>query len=230
MYPSISSEFRLRTPFGAVIVGPTMSGKSVFTFNLLRNRDKMMDNPPDRIVYCYGAWQKGFEELQNEKLPIEFFKGLREVFTEEGFFDPNQKTLLILDDLAADLADHKEASQLFTQGIHHKNISVILIMQNLFKQGKSMRDIHLNCQYLILFKNCRDVNQIKLLARQMGLPHLVDAYNKVTSVAYQPIIVDMKPDTPDYLRVRSHIQPGELLHIYVDKKNSKLPCRNVPSN
>jgi hypothetical protein len=230
MYPSVKSEFRLRAPFGAVIVGPTMSGKSVFTFDLIRNRDKMIDFPPERIIYCYGAWQKGFEELEKENLPIEFYKGLGEVFKEEGFFNPNQKTLLILDDLAAELANHKEASQLFTQGIHHKNISVILIMQNLFKQGRSMRDIHLNSQYLVLFKNCRDVNQIKLLSRQMGIPHLVDAYNKVTSIPYQPLIVDMKPDTPDYLRVRSHIMPDEHMHIYVDKTFSKLPCRNAPKN
>ena len=69
-----------------------------------------------------------------------------------------------------------------------------------------MRDTQLNSQYLVLFKNCRDVNQIKVLSNQMGLPHLPESYRKVTSQAYQPLVVDMRPGTPDYLRVMSFLE------------------------
>ena len=92
-----------------------------------------------------------------------------------------------------------------------------------------MRDIQLNSQYLVLFKNCRDVNQIKVLSKQMGLPHLPEAYRKVTLQAYQPLVVDMRPGTSDYLRVRSHVLPGEYMRIYIGESNS-LPCPKTPGN
>jgi hypothetical protein len=57
-------------------------------------------------------------------------------------------------------------------------MSIIFVTQNLFKQGKAMRDIALNCQVQVLFKNPRDVNQVKLLGRQLGIPLLHLAYTK----------------------------------------------------
>ena len=45
---------------------------------------------------------------------------------------------------------------LFTLGSHHRNLSVIYIVQNLFHQGKGSRSIKKNGPYLVLFKNPRD--------------------------------------------------------------------------
>ena len=57
-----------------------------------------------------------------------------------------------------ELSGDKKASTLFTKDMHHKNVTVIFVVQNLFKQGRSMRDI------IVLFKSPRDVQQIR--ARQ----------------------------------------------------------------
>ena len=207
-----------RTPFGAIVCGPTLSGKSEFVFSLLQNREKAIQNCPERVVYCYGENQPGFDRLRESDPTIEFVKGLKQVLDQDDYFDPLIPTLLILDDLGQEVADDKRSSQLFTQKIHHRNVSLILIMQNLYKQGRSMRDVSLNAQYLILFKSVRDVGQINTLARQMGLPHLPEAYRKVTSEPWTPIVIDMKPDCADYLRVRSHVLPGQITRIYVSKK------------
>jgi len=56
---------------------------------------------------------------------------------------------------------------LFTKGSHHKNLSVILILQNLFHQERGQRDISLNANYIVIFKNPRDCAQIRHLARQV---------------------------------------------------------------
>ena len=56
---------------------------------------------------------------------------------------------------------------LFTKGSHHRNLSVIYIVQNLFHQGKGNRSIILNSHYLALFKNPRDKLRILTLAKQM---------------------------------------------------------------
>lgn len=182
----------------------------------------MIDKPMNRVVYCYGAWQDAFNHMEN----VEFYKGLTGIFDSDDFFDPKTNTLLILDDLSQELANHNKASKLFTQGIHHLNISTILIMQNLYKQGKAMRDIHLNTQYYVLFRNCRDVNQVDFLSKQMRLSHIPKAYDKVTSEAFQPIVIVLKPDTPAYLRVTSNIFPSEFKRIFV-KEGTILPCQKA---
>ena len=51
---------------------------------------------------------------------------------------------------------------------HHGPHEVQFRMFVLYKQGKGMRDLALNCQVLILFKGPRDTQQIKVLERQTG--------------------------------------------------------------
>jgi hypothetical protein len=52
--------------------------------------------------------------------------------------DPREKHLIILDDLM-DETDQRVAS-LFTKKSHHRNISVMYIVQNLFHRGKHHRN------------------------------------------------------------------------------------------
>jgi hypothetical protein len=78
----------------------------------------------------------------------------------------NVPTLIILDDLM-DSAYSKKVSELFTQGSHHRNVSLVLITQNMFHQGPSSRDISLNSKYIVVFKNPIDKTQIVHLARQV---------------------------------------------------------------
>jgi hypothetical protein len=75
--------------------------------------------------------------------------------------DPREKHLIILDDLM-DETDQRVAS-LFTKKSHHRNISVMYIVQNLLHH----RTINLNAHYMVLFQNLTDVSQIMTLAHQM---------------------------------------------------------------
>ena len=54
MYPNLECDKRFRWPFRAIIYWPTMSGKSEFVFTMIRDKELMIDKPPQRIVYCYG--------------------------------------------------------------------------------------------------------------------------------------------------------------------------------
>ena len=92
---------------------------------------------------------------------VDFQQGLPDLDT----LDPKDKHLTILDDLM-DETDQRVAS-LFTKKSHHRNISVMYIVQNLFHRGTHHRTISLNAHYMVLFKNPRDVRQIMALAHQM---------------------------------------------------------------
>ena len=83
----------------------------------------------------------------------------------------SEKNLLVLDDLMTSAGESKQISKLFTQEAHHKNLTVIFIVHNLFYQGREMSTICnaiiLNAHYLVLYKNPRDKSQIHYLAHQI---------------------------------------------------------------
>jgi len=116
--------------------------------------------------------------------------------------------LVVLDDLMTDATKDEEVSNLFTVGSHHRNLSVICLLQNLFNRGKENRTMNLNSQYLVLFKNPRDLLQVTHLARQM-YPHntgyFMEQFQKATAKPYGCLVVDLKQDTRDGERLRSGV-------------------------
>jgi len=75
-------------------------------------------------------------------------------------------------------------ANLFTKRSHHRNISVVFLVQNLFHKNKQIRTISLNVHYLVLFKNPRDATQFASLARQMypnKSAFAVEAYKDATA-------------------------------------------------
>ena len=107
--------------------------------------------------------------------------------------------------------------KLFTKGSHHKNISVMLLTQNIFHQSKHSRTINLNTHYMVIFKNVRDASQITNLGKQMypgSVNYLRASYEDATSKPYGYLLIDLKPDTPDSLRLRTDIFPGEIHYVY----------------
>ena len=176
-----------------------MSGKSHFILQLLQRANEFLTPVPTRIVYAFGAWQDAFEDMEG----VEFVDGVEGL---KGItFDKTQNNLLILDDLMEELSSNKQMSTLFTKDMHHKNVSVIFIVQNLFKQGRSMRDVTLNCNLFVLFKSPRDVQQIKVMARQMDIPGLDEAYKMAIKQRYGHLVINLQPHVPDILRLQGNI-------------------------
>ena len=68
-----------------------------------------------------------------------------------------------------------------------------------------MRDISLNCQVIILFKSPRDVQQIGVLSRQIGIRDLEKDYNEAIKDQYGYLVINMQPQTPDAIRLQTDI-------------------------
>ena len=92
-------------------------------------------------------------------LKIQFLEGILQNFGNAQ----GKPSLLILDDLLNE-AYSDAVCDLFTKGSHHRNVSVILVKQNLFHQGTKCRDISLKAKYVVALKNVRDRNQFSFLA------------------------------------------------------------------
>ena len=87
---------------------------------------------------------------------------------------------------------------LFTQGCHHRRVSVVFLTKNLFPRGAKSRTIALNTYYLVLMKNARDASQVTTLRRQMFPGEarvLTEAYLDATKEPYG-YLVETSPHTP----------------------------------
>ena len=203
---------RWQHPFTCVIAGPTSCGKTQWVMNFLNNVSEMVYPPVSHIVYSYGEWQPSYATLPAHVNLQEGMSNIPEYAQEP--------CLLIIDDQMDEV--DKNVMRLFTKGSHHRNISVIYIVQNLFSQNRDYRTISLNAHYLVIFKNPRDASQIAHLAKQMypGQSRYVqEAFTLATRKPYGYLLLDLKQSTPDALRLRSRIFPGEENEVYIQKNS-----------
>ena len=214
-------DVRLTHPSSYIISGSSGTGKTQWTKKFLENWEHVVNTHfPDRVVWLYSEFQPTYSELLSIFPQIEFIKGIPEDVCE--MFDVKTTNLCIIDDLLHECSGNKNVANLFTKTSHHRNLSVIFITQNLFFQGKESRTISLNAHYFTVFSNPRDKTQILNLSKQMypGRSRFMrEAYEDATKEPYGYLFIDLRPSTPNELRLRARIFPDERPSIaYIPKK------------
>jgi len=189
----------LKHPFTMLISDPTGSGKTLWLIKLIKLKSSFPK--PKKIYYFYGEYQPIFDSIEG----VKFIRGLQEDVIENIGGTP---TWIIFDDLMNDAINSQKVSDLFTKGSHHKNISVILLVQNFFAQGKQMRNISLNSHYIVLFKNPRDKTIARSIARQMYPNKTLafhDVFEDATKEPHSYLFIDLKPETHENHRLLTNI-------------------------
>ena len=212
--------FRFKHPFTCVVSGPSQCGKSTFCVDVIKNLKQLCTEPKfSAIVWCFSE-SSAVPKLSN----VTFHKGIPNLKNATG-----KPMLIILDDLLQE-AYSKDVCDLFTKGSHHRNISVILITQNLFHQSRFSRDISLNAKYIVIFKSIRDKNQFMYLARQVYPENSHSLYEQYLDATKRPhgyLLLDLAQETNDLLRFRTDICNPNFNVVYApvdnDKDQIKLP-------
>lgn len=215
MFLDVKMDTRWKHPFTAMVCGPSGCGKTFFVKRFIKEIEGMCDTQFSKIIFYYAEWQPGYNDYDREF--VEFREGLPRF----GDFNDNGAKLVILDDLMRE-SSNGSVVDLFTKGSHHKNLSVILISQNLFHQGKGQRDISLNTGYIVAFKNPRDRAQISHLARQVSPENsrfVQEAYFDATSTPHGYLLIDLKQSTPENCRFRTCIFPTDKHHCLHSSEN-----------
>ena len=195
-------------PATCVVAGPSGSGKTSFLMALIEHKSTVFTPEPRQIILCYKQFQPAYEKLlsRTDVQLVQECKGYT--------LRPDTRTLLIIDDFSSE-SEEANIGELFSVSGHHLNVSVFYVTHNLFLQTRAFRLAALNAQYYVLFKSIRGAGQIATLARQVFAgqkgkgKRLMEAYSNATLAPFSYLVLDLHPETPDAMRFRSHILPGE---------------------
>ena len=211
-------DLKLIHPFSLIISGPTSSGKSTLLFQILENLHQNTDTLIQQVVFIYGVYQDVYKNYPN------FF------FTDNlDYMDlkPSVPTIIVLDDVMSTVNNSKKLEDLFTRGVHHKKISVVLSLQNLFYRGSVMKTLRDNAMYIILTRHIQDVSKLDTFARQLERKnscYFKTSYEEAVSRKYGYLMCDLHPhsnlrDGPLKIKYRSliHQPEGQILYLPKDK-------------
>ena len=214
--PKPIAGFIFKHPFTSIVSGPTSCGKTTFVKNLLKMNNTYIQPRLQRIIWLYKRWQPLYDEIIRSVTPkVEFMQGLPDNIESDDFIQPNVRNLVIIDDLATVCSKDSRISELFTEGSHHRNLSIIMLNQNLYHSKNPTE--RRNCQYLVLFKNPMDKQAVMTLARQMypgKTGFFLKKFDDATAEPFSYLLVDLKADTKekdrfqtDILAIKEQIEP-----------------------
>ena len=212
---------RIIEDFKIFLQGPSRSGKSTWTRDMLLALDEIATKVPELTIYAYAKWQKAYDTLLAEGLVDYFVPGSDKIEEAIDQFTNGKSALIIFDDQINSETTTAYAARLFTVDARHSGKSCIWITQNAFgggKMGTLVRSIRMNADYIILFKCPGDCLSIQTLSKQMtGGPLLYNIHQYVTSKdPYSYLMVDITQASEERLKFTSHLfdQSG-VMRVYV---------------
>ena len=198
------------------------SGKTVWLYNLLKEKDLLIEPKVHKTILFYVENQPIYQKMLEQNLiqkainNIPEYEKIRDIAKEHN----KEGHILLLFDDAKGYFHNLEP--LYLVGSHHLKASSIMLTQNLFAEGPSLRSISLNAHYVVLFKSLRGEQQIRTFARQISTTQssfIVKSYKSSTKQPYSYLIIDLKPSQSDVVRLRSRIFSHEGIPICFHKNS-----------
>ena len=193
-----------RSPFSCLISGPSQSGKTQFVKKVLENHERLINKFVQlNVLWCYGIENESTgQQINNPTVFIKYIKGLPTENNLKGY------NTVVVDDLLVETARSETMTNLFTRVVHHRNVNVFCLIQNIFFKSHVIRNLNLNSNYIVLFKNIRDRTQLMVFARQFNPQNVqlfIDAFSDATKKPYGYLLIDLHPQTVDEFRIRGDI-------------------------
>lgn len=210
-----SHDFRFPKGTTHLMVGPSASGKTFRTCQILRLKDSIIQNGYQikNIIFCYAAWQPIYEDLKIDnivskwvnKMPTneEYIKLVKDYKNKGG-------SIVVIDDFMSEIS--KDLDEIVRVTSRHYNTITFILFQSLFPPHKLARQISLNVKFLHIHKNPRENAQINFLARQImpdNYKWIADVFHEVTQTPYSCLLIDLTQERESYLRFRSNYLPSE---------------------
>ena len=81
-----------------------------------------------------------------------------------------------------------------------------------FPKGPEMRNLSINAQHIVIFKNPHDKSQIRFYAQQVApgkVTSFLDVFNNCTKRSYGYLHCDFSQNTPEDIRYKTNLFPHE---------------------
>ena len=159
-------ETKFITPFRIILSGSSGAGKTYFAEKLLESN--LFNSNFEYIYYFHPCY---LEEApvnwhKTMSIPVSYQTGLPSL---EQLMSMPPNSVIVLDDLMDKCNESEVIDQLFRVVSGKKRLSVMIMTQNYFAQGKYGRNIRNSCNYTVLLRNCCDATINRRAARAMGL-------------------------------------------------------------
>lgn len=220
------SDLRIRLPKNILLAGATQTGKTVFISQLLKQNGAVFSPEYKHVIYCYGAWQKIYDDLQTSLGDRIVFR--QDIPSKEELIEASERAkkehiILVLDDKISSFSENKRGTEILENvcvTAHHYNVTCIVAIQNLY-HNKIIREISLNSHFLILFRNARNYGQIRILASQImpaNIDYFTSSYEMATSQMYGYLLIDLSPTCDRQYQLRTNIFDGQDTIIFTPRK------------
>ena len=205
-------------PCRILIIGGSQSGKTNALLNLINNQPDI-----DKIyLYAKDSYEDKYQLLinirQSTRLKhfndskvfiVEYSNDMHDVYENINNYNPDKenKTLIVFDDMIADMINKKLNSivtELFIRG-RKLNISLVFITQSYFKVPK---DVRLNTTHFFIMKtpNKRELHQIAINhSSDIDTKDFANIYKKCMSTPYSFLVNDTTLASDNPLRFRKNL-------------------------
>lgn len=198
------------------LVGASCSGKTVMLLSMIKN--KSFEHKVENALCCYLVKQPIYDEMAKYVPNFVLHQGLPDkAFVDEFLEENHGHTLIIIDDLGHILGSNPDIASYFSVGTHHRNFTLVIMLQQLYFKGVHSKLIQLNTSYLVLFRQLRDVSQVGILARQMyptNWKEFMKIYEDATNEPYGYLVVNTHPQSNPDLRLLTKIFPRDRTIAY----------------
>ena len=207
MTESAIFDARFKHPMGVLVAGGPLSGKTTWTVEFLENLDRLVDKPINYIVWFYGQCNRKVEALKAKLgAKLTTVEGLPENF--DDYIIPRSNGILVFDDVFLQLMDSNKIKEICAYKTQHANLSWIILMQNLFHNGKSRQTIYRCAHYLCIFNNALERSQVYTLAYKImpgNQKQFLKIFEKAAERPHGYILIDGHQETPQAARFRTDI-------------------------
>jgi DNA polymerase III delta prime subunit len=213
--------WNLSIPSNVLICGPSGSGKSTFVQKLI-DTPAIWAEPIDNLWLCYGIYSENVKEFSKKYPQARLIEDLpRNLDQPMQIFNPNQRNVIIFDDLGSESQASPVFTNFMTRGSHHCNVCILSLEHHLFSEAKERRKQTHHWHTVILFRNKRGLHQIGTLARQtaVGTPRMVQhAFRDATKIPYGYLVIDFRNETPDEMRLLTNVlcENSEPTYCYLE--------------
>jgi hypothetical protein len=204
-----------RQPSQIIIAGATKSGKTTLLIDILKHRNLMFDQPLDEIYWFYTE-EHSVADVPAALPRVKLLEGVPTIDKIYSITKKRVPKLVVLDDMQ-DIIETSDTIKMLREVLnkvsHHRNLSIVFIVQNLYSSRK-MVSIRNQCEEICIMCNGTSAMQNaehlgRALFAKGGAEFLKEALNKAKShKSHNHLLISTGADA-GILNICSAVLPGD---------------------